>query len=200
MASASGKKQPAAALPIRLFEDAPSFERWLEEEHASSPGVRLHHAKKGSGVATLTYNEALEICLCYGWIDSQKEAHDDRTWLQRYTPRGKRSIWSQVNKEKAERLIAEGRMRPAGLAAIEAAKQGGEWDRAYEAQSRMTLPDDFAAELAKSERAKAFFETLNGANRFAILFRIGNVKKQETRERKIRQFIEMLERGEKLIP
>lgn len=149
---------------------------------------------------TVSYQEALESALCYGWIDSQKKTFDDQSWLQRFTPRGAGSIWSKVNKDKAEQLIADARMKPGGFKAIEDAKRSGQWDKAYEPQSSGAAPEDFAARLELNAQAKAFYDTLNKQNKFAIHFRIQNVKKQETREKRILQFIEMLERGEKIYP
>jgi uncharacterized protein YdeI (YjbR/CyaY-like superfamily) len=183
---------------IKFFENQESWENWLEENHDSSSGIRLQIAKKQSGVISLSYEEALESALCYGWIDSKKETFDDKTWLQRFTPRGVKSIWSKVNKEKAELLIKNGRMKPSGMKAIEIAKQNGQWDRAYEPQSSTTIPEDFEIELNKNSIAKAFFETLDSRNRYAILFRIKSAKKQETRIKRIHQFIMMLEKGKKI--
>ncbi|KPV60441.1 bacteriocin-protection protein [Paenibacillus sp. A3] len=187
-------------LPILLFADPSSWEAWLEQNHAASAGVRLRLAKKQADVVTLTYQEALESSLCYGWIDSRKEAYDENTWLQRFTPRGAKSIWSKINKDKAEALIASGRMQPPGLRAIEAAKQNGQWDKAYESQSRATVPDDLQSELDRNPQAKAFFETLDSQNRYAVLFRVHSAKKAETRAKRIQQFVAMLERGEKIYP
>ncbi|RTE02995.1 YdeI/OmpD-associated family protein [Paenibacillus whitsoniae] len=185
-------------LPVLHVEHQAAWENWLSQQHDTSPGVRLRIAKKGSGLSSVTYEEALESALCYGWIDSQKEKGDEQSWLQRFTPRGPKSLWSLVNKEKAERLIAEGRMKPSGLSAIETAKQNGQWDKAYASQSRAAVPDDFAEALARSSKAKAFFETLDSTNRYAMIFRIQQVKKAETRSKKIEQYIEMLEKGEKI--
>jgi len=193
-------KEKTNELPVLFFSDPPSFEQWLAHHHGTSRGIRLQIAKKNSGITSVTYDEALEIALCYGWVDSRKEAFDEKTWLQRFTPRGAKSIWSKVNKEKAERLIADGRMKPSGFQAIEAAKRSGQWEKAYESQSRMVLPEDFAAELERNSRAKAFYDTLDSRNRYAILFRIRSAGKQETREKRIRQFLSMLEKGEKLYP
>ncbi|MCC3372407.1 YdeI family protein [Cohnella sp. REN36] len=187
-------------LPIISFTDPLSFEKWLDDHGDTSSDIRLQIAKKNSGVVTISYNEALEVALCYGWVDSQKEAFDEKTWLQRFTPRGAKSIWSKVNKEKAERLIANGRMKASGYKAIEEAKENGNWDQAYESQSVASLPEDFAIELERNAKAKAFYDTLGRQNKYAILFRIHNAKKQETREKRIRQFIQMLERGEKIYP
>ncbi|CAG7625019.1 hypothetical protein PAESOLCIP111_02682 [Paenibacillus solanacearum] len=187
-------------LPVLYCRDQTEFEQWLERHHADSPGIRLRMAKKDAGMDSVTYAEALECALCYGWIDSQKEAYDDKTWVQRFTPRKPKSIWSKVNKDKVERLIAEGRMKAAGLAAIDEAKRNGQWDKAYASQSTAEIPDDLAAALEASPPAKAFYDSLDKQNQYAIKFRIHQVKKQETRERRIRQFIEMLEKGEKIYP
>ncbi|WP_217558805.1 YdeI family protein [Paenibacillus sp. GbtcB18] len=192
------KKPPE--LPVLCFENQEAFEIWLESNHETSPGILLQIAKKNARLVTVSYQEALESALCYGWIDSQKKTFDDQSWLQRFTPRGDRSIWSKVNKDKAEQLIADARMKPGGLKAIEDAKRSGQWDKAYEPQSSGAVPEDFAARLELNARAKAFYDTLNKQNKFAIHFRIQNVKKQETREKRIQQFIEMLERGEKIYP
>ncbi|MFF2155074.1 YdeI family protein [Paenibacillus chitinolyticus] len=192
------KKTPE--LPVLCFENQEAFEIWLESNHETSPGILLQIAKKNARLVTVSYQEALESALCYGWIDSQKKTFDDQSWLQRFTPRGDRSIWSKVNKDKAEQLIADARMKPGGFKAIEDAKRSGQWDKAYEPQSSSSVPEDFAARLELNARAKAFYDTLNKQNKFAIHFRIQNVKKQETREKRIQQFIEMLERGEKIYP
>jgi len=186
----------AGELPIMFFSDQSSFENWLEINHNTSTGIRVHIAKKQSGVVSITYGEALESALCYGWVDSQKESFDEKTWLQRFTQRGARSMWSKVNKDKAEGLLANGRMKPSGMNAIEAAKENGQWDKAYQPQSSAVIPQDFEIELDHNPKAKAFFETMDKHNRYAILFRINRVKKQETRVKRIQQFITMLERGE----
>ena len=161
-------------------------------------GVWLKLSKKDSGIPSITYEEALDAALCYGWIDGQKKGFDDQYWLQKFTPRGPKSIWSKINTEKAERLIASGEMKSAGLKAVEAAKKDGRWDAAYEGQKTITGPEDFQAALDKNKKAKTFFATLNGVNRYAVLFRIHNAKKPETRVKRIQQFVEMLERGEKI--
>lgn len=186
----------AGELPIMFFSDQSSFENWLEINHNTSTGIRLHIAKKQSGVVSITYGEALESALCYGWVDSQKESFDEKTWLQRFTQRGARSMWSKINKDKAEGLLANGRMKPSGMNAIEAAKENGQWDKAYQPQSSAVIPQDFEIELDHNPKAKAFFEAMDKHNRYAILFRINRVKKQETRVKRIQQFITMLERGE----
>ncbi len=189
-----------AELPIMWFEDQQALEEWLEDNHEVSPGIRLHIAKKNAGIVTPSYAEAVESGLCYGWIDSQKEKFDDKTWLQRFTPRGPKSIWSKVNKDKTEELIAAGRMKPSGLRAIEQAKENGLWEKAYAPQSDKSLPEDFEKELQQRPNAKAFFETLNSQNRYAILFRLQTAKKPETRMKRMDQFLKMLENGEKIYP
>lgn len=185
-------------LPTLAFASKEKWTGWLAKQHAQSVGVWLKFAKKGTGIATVTYDEALEIALCYGWFDGQKAKFDDQFWLQKFTPRGPKSIWSITNKEKAEKLIANGEMKPAGEKAIALAKQNGRWDNAYAGQKTITVPDDFQAELEKSPKARAFFATLNSVNPYAILFRIHNAKKAETCRKRIEQFIEMLEKGQKL--
>ncbi|TMV43025.1 bacteriocin-protection protein [Paenibacillus mesophilus] len=187
-------------LPVMFFGEPQSLENWLENNHDTSPGIRLQIAKKNSGVVTVSYDEALESALCYGWIDSQKEKFDEKMWVQRFTPRGAKSIWSKVNKDKAELLITNGRMKPSGFKAIEVAKKNGQWDKAYESQSIASMPEDFAIELERNVKAEAFYDTLNNQNKYAILFRIHNAKKQETRAKRIKQFVEMLEKGEKIYP
>jgi uncharacterized protein YdeI (YjbR/CyaY-like superfamily) len=157
-------------------------------------------AKKGSEAPTDSYAEALETALCFGWIDGQKRAESEHYWLQRFTPRTAKSIWSKINKAKAEVLIASGRMRPAGFQEIDRAKRDGRWDAAYASASDAVVPDDLQAALDANEKAKAFFATLDSKNRYAVLFRIHNSKKQETRARKIAQFVGMLSNGEKLHP
>ena len=154
--------------------------------------------EKDSQIDSVTYEEALDVALCYGWIDGQKKGFDDKYWLQKFTPRGRKSIWSKINTEKAERLIASGEMKPAGLKAIEAAKQDGRWEAAYASQKNITIPEDFQAALEKNTKAKAFFGTLKSAERYSFLFRLHNAKKAETRAKRIQQFIEMLEKGEKI--
>jgi len=184
--------------PTLLFAKQEDWLDWLRKNHAQSSGVWLKLAKKASASQSVSYALALEIALCYGWIDGQKKPYDESFWLQKFTPRGAKSIWSKINKAKAGELIKSGRMKPAGLNAVERAKQDGRWDAAYDSPSASTVPADFQARLNKSAKAKAFFATLNSANRYAILFRIQTAKKAETRARKIEQFIEMLERKEKL--
>jgi len=187
-------------LPTLPFVTKNKWASWLAKQHDKSVGVWLKLAKKDSSIPSVTYDEALEAALCYGWIDGQKKGFDDKYWLQKFTPRGPKSIWSKINTVKAEKLIASGEMKPAGLKAIELAKQDGRWEAAYESQKNISVPEDFESELNQNKKAKAFFATLNSVNRYAILFRIQTAKKAETRVRRIQQFVEMLERGEKLYP
>jgi uncharacterized protein YdeI (YjbR/CyaY-like superfamily) len=170
----------------------------LAGNHGSSPGVWLRLAKKDSGLRSVTYAEALEVALCYGWIDGQKLGESGQGWLQRFLPRSARSIWSRINREKAQALIARGRMQAAGHAAIDVAKKNGNWDAAYESPKAAAVPPDFQAALDTNPPAREFFEALDRANRYAILFRIQTVKKPETRARKIQEFIHMLKRPERL--
>jgi uncharacterized protein YdeI (YjbR/CyaY-like superfamily) len=185
-----------AGLPIIDFKDLAAFERWLEAQPAGSPGLWVKLAKAGSGIASVTKAEAIDAALCNGWIDGQLDKYDDAFWLIRFTPRKARSKWSQVNRARAEELIEAGRMRPRGLAQIEAARADGRWDAAYAPASKAEVPADFRAALDGNPEAAAFFATLTGANRYAILYRIQTVKKPETRARKIAGFIAMLERHE----
>jgi uncharacterized protein YdeI (YjbR/CyaY-like superfamily) len=187
-------------LPILPFATRGAWEAWLDEHHAASEGLWLKIAKKGSGIETVSYPEALEVALCYGWIDGQKASFDDRYWLQRFTPRRSRSKWSKVNRQKAAELIERGAMKPAGLREVERAKADGRWDAAYDAQSTATVPDDLRRELEKNGAAREFFQTLNSANRYAILYQIGDAKKPETRARRIEKFVAMLAERKKLYP
>ena len=187
-------------LPIIPFASRKAWEAWLEEQHAVSQGVWLKIAKKGSGIESVTFAEALDVVLCYGWIDSQADKFDGDYWLQRFTPRKPRSKWSQVNREKVTKLTEAGRMKPAGLREVERAKADGRWDAAYEPQSAATVPDDLRLELEKNEGAREFFEALNSTNRYAILYRIQDAKKPETRARRIAKYVEMLEERKKLYP
>jgi len=188
----------ADELPIHLFVAAEDLETWLEENHDSSEGVWLKIAKKGAPEPSVTYAEALEVALCFGWIDSQKRGLDETHFLQRFTPRRPRGRWSKINREKAGALIAAGRMRPAGLAEVEAAKDDGRWEAAYEGQGTAKVPADLQRELDANEAAAKFFVSLDPANRYAIVYRLDEAKKPETRERRLRKFVAMLERGEKI--
>jgi len=179
---------------------AASWARWLKRHHASAAGVWLRIAKKDSGIASIDYPAALEEALCWGWIDGQRKSEDAQYFLQRFTPRTKRSIWSRINRAKVLKLIDEGRMQPAGHAEIERAKADGRWDAAYEGVSAATVPPDLQAALDANKKAAKFFATLDSRNRFAVLFRTQGAKKPETRARRIAQFVEMLAKGEKIHP
>ena len=191
-------KAPATELDIREFKDAAAFRAWLKHNHAKSPGIWLKMAKKGSGLKSITYPEAVEGALCWGWIDGQGKGIDASHWLTKFTPRRSRSIWSKINREKVAGLIARGEMEAPGLAEIERAKTDGRWDAAYDSPKSTVVPEDFAKALAAKPRAAAFFKKLNGANRYAILWRVQTAKKPETRARRIEQFIAMLMRGESI--
>jgi uncharacterized protein YdeI (YjbR/CyaY-like superfamily) len=184
-------------LPILPFPSMKEWAAWLKKEHVSSRGLWMKLAKKGTKIPSITYDEAVEAALCYGWIDGQKKGWDEKYWLQKFTPRGTKSIWSKINTEKAERLISSGQMKPAGLRVVEAAKADGRWEQAYESQKNISIPEDFQAALDKNKKAKAFFDGLKSADRYPFLFRIQTAKKAETRAKRIGQFIEMLERYEK---
>lgn len=186
--------------PTLTLKTEAQWEAWLEQHGATSPGIWLRLAKRGAEHPTITYAEALEVALCFGWIDGQKRAEDDRYWLQRFTPRTRKSAWSKINKAKAEALIASGRVRPAGLQEIERAKKDGRWDAAYASASTATVPPDLQEALDGNPKAREFFATLNSQNRYAVLYRIQAAKKPETRARKIAQFVEMLGKGEKIYP
>ena len=190
----------ADTLPILLFATQQDWEAWLNKHHADTRGTWLKIAKKGSGILSLSYAEALESALCYGWIDGQKASGDERYWLQKFTPRGPKSMWSKVNCDKATALLASGRMQPAGIRQVELAKADGRWEAAYESQSKINIPDDFQRELDNNQKAKEFFTTLNSVNRYAILFRIHAAKKPETRSARIKKFIEMLANNQKIYP
>jgi uncharacterized protein YdeI (YjbR/CyaY-like superfamily) len=187
-------------LKTLAFKTPLEFRSWLEKNHADTDGIWLRIFKKDSGEKSITYAEALDQALCYGWIDGQKNAHDDRSWLQKFTPRRARSGWSRLNTSHAERLIEAGQMTRAGLAAIEAAKADGRWQAAYDSPRNAAPPDDFLQALEKNKKAKTFFKTLNRANIYAIVYRLQTAKKPETRERRMKKILEMLERGEKFHP
>jgi len=183
-------------LPVLAFRDGEAFEQWLAQQPADAAGVWLKLAKKSAGQRGPTKSDAIDAGLCHGWIDGQLDQYDDSHWLVRFTPRKARSKWSQVNTKRATELLAEGRMRPSGLAQIEAAKDDGRWAAAYAPASSATVPADLQDALDRNPTAAEFFATLKGANRYAILYRIGSVKRPETRARKIAEYVAMLERGE----
>lgn len=189
---------PPDPLPILAFRTPAAWAAWLRKHHADAPGVLLRLYKKDSGEPSVTYAQALDEALCHGWIDGVKRAYDAQSWLQRFTPRRPRSAWSQVNVGHVARLTQEGRMQPAGLAAVEAAKKDGRWAKAYASSKDMTVPADFLRALQKDKKAHAFFKTLNKANVYAIAYRLQDAKKPETRERRMKQFLEMLAEGRKL--
>src|ERR687896_2617767 len=183
--------------PIRSFRDRSSWAAWLEKNHAASPGVWLRLAKKSSNLESVSYEEAVEVALCYGWIDGQGKGEDENYSLQKFTPRAKRSVWSKRNRERALTLIESGRMKPAGLREIERARQDGRWSAAYDSPSTMKVPRDLRAALDDHPEARAFFETLDGRNRYAILLQLQTAKRPETRARRIERFVAMLAREEK---
>ncbi|MEO7083427.1 MAG: YdeI/OmpD-associated family protein [Gemmatimonadaceae bacterium] len=183
------------------FTTAAAWEAWLAKNHGRPDGITMRLAKLKSGIPSVTYPDALDVALCYGWIDAVKGRESDTHYTQRFTPRRARSIWSKVNRDKVAALIASGRMKPAGLAEIERAKTDGRWDAAYGGFSaKDAIPDDLGAALAKSRKAKAFFETLNSQNRYAILFRLHQAKRPETRDKRLGMFVAMLEKGETIYP
>lgn len=192
------KREPR--LPIVRFKSPADYRSWLAKNHAQSDGIWLRIYKKGAGEASVTYAEALDQSLCYGWIDGQKRPCDETSWLQKFTPRRPKSGWSKVNTQHAERLIKSGRMAPAGLKAIEAAKVDGRWKAAYDSPGNATPPDDFLRELSKNKRAEAFFETLNKRNTYAIVYRLQTARKPETRAKRMKLILAMLVRGEKFHP
>jgi uncharacterized protein YdeI (YjbR/CyaY-like superfamily) len=187
-------------LPQLTFASAAEWEAWLEANHESAGGVWIKVAKKGTGIPSVTLAEALDLALCFGWIDGRRERLDDEYFLQRYTPRRARSRWSKINVEKVERLTREGRMRPAGHAEVERAKADGRWEAAYASPKRIGVPDDLERELAKRPAAREFFDGLNSRNRYAILYRLEEAKRPETRRRRLEKFVAMLEAQEKPHP
>lgn len=187
-------------LPIVSFATQTAWARWLDKNHDDSPGVWLKIARKSAGVGSVSYAEALEIALCYGWIDGQKDKLDDDFWLQRFTPRRARSKWSRINRTKATALMESGRMKPAGAREVERAKADGRWNAAYEGQRTATVPEDLQRELNKNREARKFFETLSSVNRYAILYRIQDAKKPETRKRRIDKYVQMLNDHETIHP
>jgi uncharacterized protein YdeI (YjbR/CyaY-like superfamily) len=187
-----------ADLPVVGFGTRAEWAAWLAAEHADSPGVWLKIARKDGGAESVSYSDALDVALCHGWIDGQKDRLDERFWLQRFTPRKPRSRWSKRNRERAEALIASGEMGAAGAAEIERARADGRWDAAYDSHSTATVPDDLQAELAGNAAAREFFATLDSANRYAILYRIQEARRPETRARRIAKYVAMLSEGRKI--
>jgi uncharacterized protein YdeI (YjbR/CyaY-like superfamily) len=191
---------PGERPPTIFFASAAEWQAWLEHNHAQPEGVLIKIAKKDSGVESVRYPEVLDSALCFGWIDGRRDALDERHFLQLFTPRRPRSRWSRINRDKAERLIAEGRMRPAGLNEVQRAKADGRWQAAYESQSAITVPEDLQRELEERPRARAFFATLSSQNRYAMLYRLHDAKRPDTRARRLAEFVGMLEAGETLHP
>jgi uncharacterized protein YdeI (YjbR/CyaY-like superfamily) len=185
-------------LPVKRFRSKSAWEKWLSQHHESSPGLWLELAKKDSGLVSVSYREAVEVALCYGWIDGQAASVDAKWYRQRFTPRRPRSKWSQNNCEAMERLMAEGRLAPAALREMEAAKRDGRWAAAYASPRNVVVPDDLQAELEAHPTARRFFDQLDGRNRYAILYRLQDAKKPETRQRRLKQFVRMLKAGETL--
>ena len=184
--------------PVLFFATQADLESWMDEHGEESDGIWLKFAKKDSGIESVVYAQAVAVALSYGWIDGQAKRLDDHHYLQRFTPRRPRSKWSKINREKAERLIAEGRMRPAGLREVERAKQDGRWDEAYDSPTTATVPDDFQAALDAEPAAAEFFSSLGSTKRYSFLYRIADAKRPETRAKRIAQFVELLARGETL--
>ena len=189
--------QVKKSLPILAFKSPREWRNWLARNHARSQGVWLRFFKKASGIASINYDQALDEALCHGWIDGQGKKGDWKSWLQKYTPRRQKSLWSKRNTLHAARLIKAGKMTPRGLDEVSAARADGRWGRAYDSPSAMRIPEDFIEDLAKDKRAKAFFETLNKTNLYSIAWRLQTAKKAETRERRMRAILLMMTRGEK---
>ncbi len=191
---------PREDLPVLGFADIGAWESWLADHHTAAAGIWLKVIKKGAGQPGLSYSEALDVALCYGWIDGQKGRLDDEYWLQRFTPRKPGSRWSKINTERAEKLIEAGLMHPAGLREVELARADGRWRAAYQGQRSVSVPDDLQRELDNNDAAREFFSTLSSVNRYAILYRIGDVKRPETRARRIAKYVAMLAAQETIHP
>lgn len=187
-------------LPVVTFVSRDAWDAWLAKEHGTSPGVWLKIARKGSGIATVSQSAAVEVAICYGWIDGQRRRFDDDRWLQRFTPRARRSVWSKINRDKAIELIERDAMKPAGLAQVERAQADGRWEAAYDGPATATVPTDFARALQADDAAREFFEGLDGRNRYAILYRIQDAKKADTRAARIDKYVSMLRDKTKIYP
>ena len=187
-------------LPMLAFTSTKEFTSWLAKHHKVSTGIWIRLFKIKSEVPTITYAEALDVALCYGWIDGQKKPYDAESWLQKFTPRRPKSIWSKRNREHVERLNKLGLMKASGIKEVEAAKADGRWEQAYESSGNMNVPTDFLNELAKNKRAEAFFKTLNKANIYSIVWRLQTAKKPETRNKRLKAILEMLKKGKKFHP
>jgi uncharacterized protein YdeI (YjbR/CyaY-like superfamily) len=186
--------------PVKTFKSASAFEAWLNKNYNKADGLWMKIAKANTGIKSITFPDALDIALCYGWIDGIRRALDKEYYVQKFTPRRNKSIWSVINKNKVAQLINEGRMKEGGFAAIEQAKKNGQWDRAYHSPANAQVPEDLQKALQKNKKARAFFEKLNSQNRFAILYRLQQVKRVETKKKKIDQYIKMLEDGKTIYP
>jgi uncharacterized protein YdeI (YjbR/CyaY-like superfamily) len=186
--------------PVKSFKTAAAFEEWLDKHYKKADGLWMKIAKAGTGIKSIAFPDALDIALCYGWIDGLRRALDDEYYVQKFTPRRDKSVWSVINKNKVAQLIKEGRMKEAGYAAIEEAKKNGRWDNAYHSPANAQVPDDFQKALDKNKKAKAFFAKLSSQNRFAIIYRLQQVKREETKKKKIEQYIKMLEEGKTIYP
>ncbi|MEO8910780.1 MAG: YdeI/OmpD-associated family protein [Gemmatimonadaceae bacterium] len=198
---ATKKKGPPTRMgsdPIIAFKNQKEWESWLRKNHRTSTGIWMRLAKKASGIPSITYPDAVESALCYGWIDGLKRPESETAWLQRFTARRPRSMWSEINRQRALALIGAERMQAAGLEEVERARKDGRWEAAYGSQAAVTIDREFEKALNKRRRAVEFFKTISAANRYAILWRIQTAKKPETRERRIREYVEMLEKGETL--
>ncbi|MBI1408172.1 MAG: hypothetical protein GC145_18830 [Caulobacter sp.] len=185
---------------VREFNDADAFDAWLSRHHATEPEVWIKIHKVGSGLPSITAKQAIDVVLCWGWIDAVRKSFDGRSFLQRYTPRGRKSIWSQVNVDNVARLIEQGRMTEYGLREVEAARADGRWDRAYGGSKTLKMPEALQAAIDASPAARAMLATLTAQNRFALAFRVHNLKTEAARQRRIAAFVEMLERGETIYP
>ncbi len=196
----SKNKTAKPDLPILTFTTTEEFTSWLAKHHKASSGIWIRLFKIKSGVPTITYAEAVDVALCYGWIDGLKKTYDTESWIQKFTPRRRKSIWSQRNREHIERLTNLGRMEPAGIEEVQAAKSDGRWEQAYQSSSNMTVPADFLNKLAKNKKAETFFKTLNKTNIYSIVWRLQTAKKPETRDKRMKVILEMLKKGEKFHP
>ena len=186
--------------PVKSFKNAAAFESWLERNHKKADGLWLKVAKAKSGIVSISFPDALDLALCYGWIDGLRRGLDEDYYVQKFTPRRAKSVWSVINKNKVAQLIKDGRMKASGLAAIEEAKKNGQWDNAYHSPANISIPDDLQNALDKNKKAKAFFEKLNAQNRYAILYRIHQVKREETKTKKIAEYVKMLEAKKTIYP
>jgi uncharacterized protein YdeI (YjbR/CyaY-like superfamily) len=186
--------------PVKSFKSASDFEKWLDKYHKKADGLWMKIAKANTGIKSIAFHDALDIALCYGWIDGMRRGLDDEYYMQKFTPRRGKSVWSVINKDKVDQLIKQGRMKEAGLDAIEHAKKNGQWDRAYHSPANAVVPDDLQEALNSNKKAKAFFAKLSSQNRFAILYRLHHVKREETKKKKIQEYIKMLEEGRTIYP